>query len=788
MTIQQNELSVVTVQPPASNTVPTLQLPTRATLPIASPVIVVIGGKSIQTATTANTPSNTSGQNGIPLPLLTVAAIQTPVKQQSYTNCNVTVSWTRNNQDPNFDHVNIWFVGYHGSTNPQLMSAGTTSPLNFICDATKATVKVYAQTVNALGEAAPLQYAAACSVTLSGIVGAPPAPTISQALLGTATGYQFGFNQVVLPAGDQEVIANYNIYRSATANTFASASLLATLTPNPALSGAITFTDTVIAASGVAYYYWVTAVNTAGYESAATAAQSGVIAGSIGSLPPSLSTPFKLATTTTSITITTSPSASFTRADGTQVVVGQTSNVISSLPTPETCYMYPYWRESDQTLQFVKNTDCAIPNFTYVALTAASQQYIETTTSGAIPASFTLELWISAMSTAGALFDFSAPQLAGSTTASICQCFVTSAGEVELGIHNGSTWTTLTTSGANVLDSTVHHICVSYSGSATTGTIYVDGADTSDGTNFWTSASMTAPATTTGYWHFGFVAGLAGAPTTSNLYTSFGMSSIALYDAALSQIQAAAHLNAFTTLGETYWLAETAYDSAVNVWKLAETTGTTAADSVGSNTGTYKGSPNLGQSGPVVTVNGSPQIAFSYPYLLAYQQQFLRNRTPLSNSPLVASTSGVSTSSGGGTGGGSSGSAGRGGGYCFTGNTLIKTLNGDKAIADITPADHCITAHGTFLPVAKLIKHDAERLLLHHMGNGEYVTYSHKILRAFSWVNAGLVFPEVAIRNEPVYHIVMDSNEPVSEMMSARTERSFMLANGVIAHNNAPIK
>src|ERR1700689_658952 len=139
--VQQHELSIVTVIPPAITTVPTLQLPTRPTLPQPKSPIVIGNSPIRAAASTTTTVANTAGTDGIPFPLLTVQAIQTPVKQQSFTNCNVTVSWTRNNSDTNFDHVNVWFVGYHGSSNPALMSAGTTSPLNFICDATKETVK-----------------------------------------------------------------------------------------------------------------------------------------------------------------------------------------------------------------------------------------------------------------------------------------------------------------------------------------------------------------------------------------------------------------------------------------------------------------------------------------------------------------------------------------------------------------------------------------------------------------------------------------------------------------------
>ena len=365
MTTTQQEITNVTVNPPALTTVPTLQLPTRTTLPMPSPIIVVIGGKSIQTATTASTPSNTSGQNGIPLPLLTVAAIQTPVKQQSYTNCNVTVSWTRNNQDQNFDHVNVWFVGYHGSTNPQLMSAGTTSPLNFICDATKETVQVFAQTVNALGESAPLQYAASCSVTLSGIVGAPPAPTISQALIGTPTGFQFGFNQVVLPAGDQEVIANYNIYRSTT-NTFSTAALRETMTPNPALSGAITFVDTELSSTGANFYYWVTAVNTAGFESAATPAAAAAVTGSIGSIPPTLNNGFTYTSTTTSITWSWTGQV-ISRANNTTTAVANGSQGITGLSSGTTYYFYPYYNEVTEAVAWVTAGGAGSPAYAYTS-------------------------------------------------------------------------------------------------------------------------------------------------------------------------------------------------------------------------------------------------------------------------------------------------------------------------------------------------------------------------------------------------------------------------------------
>lgn len=760
---------------------PTSAFP-KATAPIASPKT----GQVISFAPPVGV--NPSGKGGIPLALLTLAAVQTPVKNQSLTSCNVTVSWTHS-ADPNFNHVNIWFQGYHGGKNPVLVAGGTTSPLNFICDATNETVVVYGQAVGLNGSSAPLVFALTTHVKLSGVVSAPPAPTISQSLVGTPTGYQFGFNQVILPTGDVEVISNYNVYRGVL-NSFAAATLRTTISSNPNLMGSITYSDTVNDATGAAYYYWVTAVNSSGYESTPTPAQSGTVAGSVGSLPPSLSTPFTLVTTSSSVTIKTSPSCFFTRADGTVVTLGQTSNACTGLPTGDTsgndCFFFPYWRESDQTLQFIKNTDVAIPNITGASFTAASDQYVETTTTGVIPSPFTVEMWVKG-TTAGALFDYSAPQVVGSTTASIVQAQITSGGEVQLSIHTVSTWTNLTTSGANILDSTWHHIVITYA--AGTGWIYVDGAENNGtGGSNWTNVSMGTIATTTGSWHIGVCAGIAGAPLTSTLYNGFTISHVAIYDAALSQIQAAAHMQAFNNLGETFYLSELTYDSAVSLWKLSETSGTTAADSIGSNTGTYKLSPALNQTSAVTAVLGSPAIAWPYDALLAFQQQFLRNRTPLSSSPLFANTAVTGTGSGGGTGGGSSGGGGRGGGYCFSGNTLIKTQRGDVCISEIVSGDRCLTAKGNWIPVKTLLKHEAEHFILHKMPNYERVTFSHKILRGSEWVNAGFVFPETVEVFEPVYHIIMDSTEPFSEMMSPTTERSFTLSSGIIAHNVQPVK
>jgi Concanavalin A-like lectin/glucanases superfamily len=71
-----------------------------------------------------------------------------------------------------------------------------------------------------------------------------------------------------------------------------------------------------------------------------------------------------------------------------------------------------------------------------------------------------------------------------------------------------------------------------------------------------------------------------------------GIDEVAIYPAALSQTRVQAHY----LRGRSY--QNTIVDSApVSFWRLGEASGTSAADSIGGNGGTYGGSPTLGQAG-----------------------------------------------------------------------------------------------------------------------------------------------------------------------------------------------
>jgi len=750
--------------------------------PIGSPIQALLSATKAKTSPVG---VNTVGNGGLAAPkqLISVTAVESPAKVQGRTVSEVSVSFVRDTSDKNFASVRLWFTGYNANSTPQLIVDSTQSPISFLVETTKETVVITAQTVSSDGTTSDFNSAKTCTVTLDGVISAPPAPSIAQSLIGTATGYQFSFNEVILSPGTEDVIDSYRVYRG-TSTDPTLASLVMTFKHDPTANGAIVFTDTIQAANNVLYYYWVTAVNTAGLESTKTAAQSGNVIGSIGSIPATALTPFALVTTSTTATWTTSPSAHFTRADGTSTTIGQTSTAVTGLVSGNKNYFYPYWRESDQTLQWASASDTMIPNITGVTFTAASSQWIQTTTSASIPATFSFECWVKGTTAANqTLLSFSNVQGTGAPASVEMQAYVTSAGEVAFGIWNGSAWKSVTTAGASVLDGAWHHIVCAYDPSATSGTItiWVDSLDTSDSVTFWTLTSTGTISSTAGYWHIGFAGGFAGAPLTTNTFTSLTMSHVSIYSSALNSNSAGAHFQAFYNLGLSVYDSEVSYDSATSYWKLGETVGSSAADSIGSNTGTYQASPTLNQTTPVVTLQGSPAIAWPFPTLTALQTQNLRTNVPLSGGPMSA-TMVAGTTSGGGSGGGGGGGFGGGGGRCFTGDTLVKTARGPSFIKSILEGDYVLTAKGTWKPVS-LIIHEAEPLVMHELPGGGQVTYSHQILVDGVWRNAGDMFTKTIHTDEPVYNLSVHTNEDLALKDSPITERSFTLCDGTIAHN-----
>lgn len=584
--------------------------------------------------------ANPSGTGGIPFILLSLSAVQSPVKEQAQVASLITVSWTQQ-ADPNFDHVNIWIVGYHGSSNPQLAAAGSTAPVNFTLDATGETISVYAQTASSVGAAAPILFAAHTTVTLSGAVTNPPAPIIVQALTGIPIGYQFSFEQIALPPNDEEVISAYRVYKNS-ANNFATATLNKTLVQDPTATGAIVVQDNV--GGGKTFYYWVTSVNSAGLESLPTAAQpSTVVSGSVdpstsdvlmkGSVPPAVTAGFVFTSTTTSITFTW-PALSILQADGSSLMIAAGSQVVTGLAVGTTYYFYPVYNVATGLLHWTTDSDNAnTPN-----LVGANEDnvvnIIKTANSLTRPTTYSLELWVAFTDTVSAvLAEFVQNQTGSPGT-------LGAAVSASAGTFSGSTGSASLIASRLYNDSAFHHVVFTYNG--TTGFLYVDGLQVATG-------SLAGPSSFSGFWRIGD--GSVTSPETRII------SSVAVYPSILTAFQVSNHYMTMTQTGPTAYNALVATDGATSLWKISETSGTSIADAIGTNTGTLvntTGAWVLNQSLSAGNFSvGSPAIAFTNPSDFALQYQILQGHIPLSAGGITAAT--TSSGTGGGSIGGTQG-------------------------------------------------------------------------------------------------------------------------------------
>ena len=248
-----------------------------------APLEPILSGNRFQHIYKAITPKPVTGKpvilatlTGVPQSVFNVSVAQSPLKVQNKTVSQITVTFSRNFADKVYDHVNIWVKGYQGNSNWVEYASSTDSPANFFLEANGNTVQVGLQSVSATNQiSAPIQFCPMATVTLSGVVSNPPAPTITQTLVAIPLGYQFTFTQVQLAAGTQDVLKSYKVYRNSS-NTFAGATVIQTIPDDGKNDGApIVVQDQQT--GGSVFYYFVTAVNTAGLESASSSAQAGLI-------------------------------------------------------------------------------------------------------------------------------------------------------------------------------------------------------------------------------------------------------------------------------------------------------------------------------------------------------------------------------------------------------------------------------------------------------------------------------------------------------------------------------
>jgi hypothetical protein len=278
------------------------------------------------------------------------------------------------------------------------------------------------------------------------------------------------------------------------------------------------------------------------------------------------------------------------------------------------------------------------------------------------------------------------------------------------------------------------------------------------------------------YWHFGVYQGTAssGWPVTSTEYAPVSISNAAVYNSVLSATQVATHYQAMINSGVTTYNTVVTGDSPTSFWKLNETSGSTAADSVGSNPGTYNGGFTLNQPRASYSAAGTPACAWTTtPYTVA-QTAIARGMIPLTNGSISATPGGGS--------GGAGGGGGHGGGGCFSPNTRVQTQRGDVRFDELTTDDSVLTAAGTWRRIYEILIHDWTDDML-DMGGAELVTYRHCFIEEDNWTAACNIYAGSQPYNGRVFNLKVATPEPDEVSASIYTEHSYTLANGRVVHN-----
>jgi hypothetical protein len=486
-----------------------------------------------------------------------------------------------------------------------------------------------------------------------------------------------------------------------------------------------------------------------------------------GSVPPALTAPFFYISTTSQIEWEWYGQGIF-RADGTVTNIADSSQTVTGLTANTTYYFYPYFNEGTSALDWL-GSEVVTPNVTGVFLDGASSPgYVTTTTSFTMPTTFSFSCWFKTTSTAvGVIFSINSGKTTLNTTNAYPLVEITAAGLIYLWAASGSE--IATTAAYN--DGNWHCLGISMV-SGGTSYIVVDGVIAASGT-------VTTGTSFTGYMWLG-----QGSLATVTREFQGTISRAAYYTSALNASNFAALYNAQFLVGASEVDVVVSDLSASYYWKLIETSGTSAADSIGSNTGTYQGTPDtsfkLDQVSAVLAPVGSPAIAWSMPFIQGGQYQNLQGRVPLSSGAMAAAT--PATGSGGGSGGGGKG----GGGGCFSPNTRLVTKRGNVPFSELTTEDLILTGRKTFRKAKSIQVHDFDGMML-NMGDDELVTPTHPILVGNQWPRAHTLFTDWIPYKGKIFNAEMETEE-LDNPLSSDTEHSYVLANGQICHNIPFIK
>jgi len=489
-----------------------------------------------------------------------------------------------------------------------------------------------------------------------------------------------------------------------------------------------------------------------------------------GSIPPALNNSFSYTSTTSSITWAWNAAQGIWRIDGTVNALAPGSQACTSLPVPSIPYFfYPFFDEVSQTLKFVQSSDVTFPTIAGYAGNGTTG-YVSTTTSLSSPGSFSVSCWAKNFGAGPQpLFELSAPQIIG-TAGNMVFLLIYQSSAVYAQVYIGTTVVNAAAVSVNLNDGLTHHIAFTWDNTAFQGMLYIDGISTTGSVQAGGLASLTGM-----YWHVGGCNGKTGWIHTANAFATSVISKAVVWSSVLTASQMQVIYQAGVNISEAAMESATSAVAPTYYWKLNETSGTTAADSAGSNTGTYQGTVTLNQAMPTYGAVGSPAIAWRQKTYLASQVQNNRTHIVLSSGAI----SGTDTAGGSGGGGGTSGG---GGGGCFSPNTRVLTHRGDIPFSDLNVGDLVFTAAGTWRPVKRILIHDWTDKML-DMGDGEFITYKHHVLEEGIWQPGIEVFDHARAYNGKVYNLEVDTDEPSGLAFSPMSEHSYQLSNRRIAHN-----
>jgi len=317
------------------------------------------------------------------------------------------------------------------------------------------------------------------------------------------------------------------------------------------------------------------------------------------------------------------------QVDGTTLSLGSGSQTITGLTASTTYAIFPYWNGS--AVKFVASSDVSgLQSLTGVSMSGSGSVTTATTfTETASSTHVSVEFWCYPTSGTGA-------------------CVGTAAGPfIRLGSMGGSSYQVSvdgssggsgTMFGGILTSNFWNHVVVVFNyGGGPAGelgcTVYVNGIAT--------TGLVESVSTQTGQtWTIG--AGYSGSTKLSGI-----IGRVAIYSGTLlTASQVTNHLNTMLSGGTSAYDSLVAADGATYFWKLTDTTGTTAVDSIDSNPGTYTGTFTLNDTQQIGGANGSPAIAWQNAPIQVTMYQFSQSFIPL-----IAGGYSVSTPASGSAGG-----------------------------------------------------------------------------------------------------------------------------------------